>query len=671
MEFLLAAIAVLMGSGAIAWGLQRWPVVSTRFAAIGHGIATALGMVPVWKVLGGYTGALSISLPWEVPFGSGSLGLDPLSAWFLIPILIVPALASIFACDSLLDASTRLEQAPAATEHAANSVRRIGSTVFLLNFLSATMLTVILARNGVLFLVAWELISFIICGLILSTRAVQEKSLDDSIPDMDQQTAWWTFGCWQVGNACLWGLFTILFHSASNSMNFEASIPTLPLNSGHQNAIYVLALFGFGPILGLIPFHSGLITALNQTPAHIRVILSACCSVLGLYGFFRLISLSGLPPNWWNWLLIVIGLGTGMIGVWRSRSQRDLTSFLACAGLQSQGLLVVGLGLGLLAWQGRPPAAQITEMIGSLFHAWSHAAILGLLHFAAGIIELRSGSGRLPALGGQMKRLPWTSGAFLFGAVAFCGIPPLSGFTSQYLLFWSLSDSGEPQGVFAPAVLVVPGLIFLNALTLVSFVKVCSQTLLGASRTVESASPPVAVGWRLRLPMLLLAIGCFSLGLLAPQLAERTLPVAHSCSTWIGIQDTGNNLSNGEMGQALALPIASLSAVRVATSVFSLVLIGLIVARTMLLRRAEVTIAALPSQVGLVVVANLPSYRNLPFEKSPRSNLWNTVTNRILPLLEQPFSALEWANRLPVNWTIMSLIMTLLALFAWQWGGSQ
>ena len=50
----------------------------------------------------------------------------------------------------------------------------------------------------------------------------------------------------------------------------------------------------------------------------------------------------------------------------------------------------------------------------------------------------RSGSLELDRLGGLLRRMPWTGGAFLVGAMAIAGLPPLNGFASEWLTLQAL-----------------------------------------------------------------------------------------------------------------------------------------------------------------------------------------------------------------------------------------
>ena len=83
-------------------------------------------------------------MAWDVPYGSLFLELDPLSGFFLIPVFVLCALAAIYGADYLEAYRGRKALAP---------------PWFFFNLLVASMVVVILARNGVLFLMAWEMMA--------------------------------------------------------------------------------------------------------------------------------------------------------------------------------------------------------------------------------------------------------------------------------------------------------------------------------------------------------------------------------------------------------------------------------------------------------------------------------------------------------------------------------
>ena len=59
----------------------------------------------------------------------------------------------------------------------------------------------------------------------------------------------------------------------------------------------------------------------------------------------------------------------------------------------------------------------------------------GLLFLGAGAMSQSTGTRELDRLGGLLKRMPWTGGAILIGAVAIAGLPPLNGFASEFVIY--------------------------------------------------------------------------------------------------------------------------------------------------------------------------------------------------------------------------------------------
>ena len=100
---MLALLIALLAFGVGATGALvcanrgHWPTI---FGVGGTLIGCLWGIAPAVRVvLGGP--AQSLSIAWDVPYGSFSLGLDALSAFFLIPLFVLCALAAIFGSEYL------------------------------------------------------------------------------------------------------------------------------------------------------------------------------------------------------------------------------------------------------------------------------------------------------------------------------------------------------------------------------------------------------------------------------------------------------------------------------------------------------------------------------------------------------------------------------------------
>ena len=78
---------------------------------------------------------------------------------------------------------------------------------------------------------------------------------------------------------------------------------------------------------------------------------------------------------------------------------------------------------------------QTLGFAGALLHVLNHSLFKGLLFLSAGSVLHATGTRDLERLGGLGQRMPWTSGAFLAGSWAICGLPPLNGFVSEWLIY--------------------------------------------------------------------------------------------------------------------------------------------------------------------------------------------------------------------------------------------
>ena len=118
----------------------RW---ATMVGAGGAIVGSLLGLISIVPVLLGAP-PLFLHVPWEVPYGSFSVALDALSAFFLLPIFLLAAVAALYGSEYL---------------QVYREKKSLGASWFFFNLLIASLTLVVIARNGVLFLVAWELMA--------------------------------------------------------------------------------------------------------------------------------------------------------------------------------------------------------------------------------------------------------------------------------------------------------------------------------------------------------------------------------------------------------------------------------------------------------------------------------------------------------------------------------
>jgi hydrogenase-4 component B len=275
-----------------------------------------------------------------------------------------------------------------------------------------------------------------------------------------------------------------------------------------------------------VPAHVWLPEAHPVAPSHASALMSGAMIKVGIYGLVRMLTMLGAPQPWWGWLLIGIGASSGILGVLFALAQHDLKRLLAYSSVENIGIVLLGIGLGLLGAATGAPWLAAIGFVAALLHVLNHSIFKGLLFLAAGAVQHGAASLDFERLGGLLKRMPWTGTAFLIGATAIIGLPPLNGFVSEYLLFYA-----GFAGVVAPnAALAVAGLLTIIVMGLISglaaacFAKAFGIVFLGSPRSREAADAHEAAR-PMTGAMAGLAVMCIAIGLAAPAVVAAMEPV--------------------------------------------------------------------------------------------------------------------------------------------------
>ncbi|MBI4516614.1 MAG: hypothetical protein HY699_12455 [Deltaproteobacteria bacterium] len=502
MELLLLAIGLLVVSAVAALSCQRWARWCSGLGSGGVVVAAALGLVPAMRVLLGAPNE-RLRLAWSVPYGAFFVELDALSAFFVIPILVLSALAAVYGAGYL---------------QAYGDKKALGVTWFFFNLLVASMALVVLARNGVLFLMAWEAMALASFFLVVFREDERESARD---------AGWRYLVATHLGTAFLLALFVLLGHG-----NAVLDFDHFTTAAAAPGVLFVLALAGFGAKAGFVPLHVWLPHAHPAAPSHVSALMSGVMIKTGIYGLLRCLTLLGPPPPWWGWALVVIGITSGIGGVLFAIAQHDLKRLLAYSSVENIGIITLGLGVGVLGVSSGAPVLAVLGFAGALLHVWNHAAFKGLLFLGAGAVAHAAGSRDLDQLGGLLKRMPGTGLAFLAGAVAIAGLPPLNGFASELLLYLAGYSGVVAAGdglAALPLLAVITALALIGGLAAAAFAKAFGIAFLGSARSpgAAHAHEPALV---MRLPMYALAGICLAIGLLAPLLLPHLGPLLAAVS---------------------------------------------------------------------------------------------------------------------------------------------
>jgi hydrogenase-4 component B len=495
----LAAIFLLLAGGAAAIGLRpraRWNGLAGQAGAIA---GSAIGLVGgVRLIVSGQPEELLA--PSFMPGGAMHLQIDALSAFFLLPVFGLSIVTAIYGGAYMTDRG---------------DPRRAAASWFHMNLLTAGMATVIAAHDGLLFLVAWEIMALAPFFLVI---------FNDREPAV-RHAGWTYLAATHIGTAFLLVLFVVLGDLAGSS-DFDAYRAALDGHPTLCSIAFLLALVGFGSKAGIVPAHVWLPEAHPVAPSHASALMSGAMIKVGIYGIVRMLTMLGTPEPWWGWVLIAIGASSGVLGVLFALAQHDLKRLLAYSSVENIGIILLGIGLGVLGAATGTPSLAAIGFTAALLHVLNHSIFKGLLFLAAGAVQHGAHSLDFERLGGLLNRMKWTGAVFLVGAAAIVGLPPFNGFVSEYLLlyagFGAVVDAKPAIAAAGLLTIIVMGLI--SGLAAACFAKAFGIVFLGAPRS-RSAEEAHEVARPMTGAMAGLALLCVTLGLAAPAFIPALQPI--------------------------------------------------------------------------------------------------------------------------------------------------
>jgi len=493
------AIVLAALSGLPGLFLARSSVRGERVAAAGMACAALAGLVGAAGGMCG-SGGTARFFPWPAA-GNGVVGLDPLSAFFLVPVLLMGGLGPIYG----------LGYWP--QRHHPDNGRKLR---LFWGLMVAGMGLLIISRHALVFLLGWEFMA-LSAFFLVATEDHRAES---------RQAGWVYLIATHVGTLTLFALFALWRHTTGSYLLQPVGRDVLSL--GTLNLLFFLALLGFGLKAGVMPLHFWLPGAHANAPSHVSAMLSGVVLKTGIYGLVRWLSLLPDPPAAWGGLILVLGAVSGLLGVLFAIGQHDLKRLLAYHSVENIGIILMGLGVALLGRSAGRPEWIALGLAGCLLHVWNHSFFKSLLFLCAGAVVHSAHTRQIDRMGGLARAMPWTAACFLVGAAAICGLPPLNGFVSEWLVYLGLLKGALAPGNSGLATLIgVPALAMIGALAMACFVKVYGAVFLGEPRTPAAGrarEAPLAM----RLPMAVLVACCVLIGV-APVLVAPALDAAMAC----------------------------------------------------------------------------------------------------------------------------------------------
>jgi formate hydrogenlyase subunit 3/multisubunit Na+/H+ antiporter MnhD subunit len=514
----------MLVAAAVAAIVVRGDALRDRVFATLVVAGAGLVSVPAFRVLGGAANLVTRSSS-GLPGGDWVIGIDPLSAVFLLVVMVVGAANAVYGAAYMrADGDTRVS-------------RQANATYAVLVVVLALVVT---AQSVVLFLCAWEMMA--ISSFLLVMTNHQETQV--------RRAGFIYIVATHTGTLLLFVMFAIWSNGAADwtFASLAANRSTLMWGGG---PLFLMALVGFGMKAGFVPLHFWLPPAHASSPSHVSAVMSGILIKMGVYGMLRVVMLAGPPPVWWAWTVLSLGALSAVLGVLWALAQHDIKRLLAYHSVENIGIIMIGMGLGALGTVYGHPMLAILGYGAAVLHTVNHALFKALLFMSAGAVYRMTGTRNIEELGGLARRMPVTFAAFLIGSVAIIGVPPLNGFVSEWLVYQGLFRAAYASDALRIALLAAPVLALVGGLALACFAKATGVMFLGNPR---SDKPLAAreVGAAMLVPQLALAAICAVIGLLPSIIVRPFLfigatiagePDRQAIAAWADVSPAAQNVA--------------------------------------------------------------------------------------------------------------------------------
>jgi formate hydrogenlyase subunit 3/multisubunit Na+/H+ antiporter MnhD subunit len=425
-----------------------------------------------------------------IPIGSLAVTIDGISAFFIL-VMNFGMVMGILYSRGYLEPYARTKSAAQLALH-----------YFSYTWLYLSMLGVVVFRDGLPFLVAWELMAVSSFMLILF-EAEKRETLKTAVNYLVQM---------HIGLVLLIIAFLIAERD-SGQFGFDGLYMYF---SRHPNApLFFLFFAGFAFKAGFIPFHTWLPEAHPAAPSHVSGVMSGVMIKMGIYGIVRVLTDVQSDLILIGWLILGISAISGLLGVLMAIVQHDLKKLLAYHSIENIGIIGMGLGLGTIGLGLHNPVIALLGFSGGLLHVLNHSLFKALLFYCVGSVYKSYHTRNIEQLGGVIHKMPVTAGLFLTGALAICGLPPLNGFISEFLIYFGLFNGLEAGSVYMSIslLLAIISLVLIGGLAVFCFTKAFGIVFLGSPRKeIQHAVSEVEPG--MRLPQYLIAGLMAAIGLL-------------------------------------------------------------------------------------------------------------------------------------------------------------
>ena len=226
-----------------------------------------------------------------------------------------------------------------------------------------------------------------------------------------------------------------------------------------QKVFFPFLAIGFGILAGLWPFHTWSPDGHVAAPTAVSMAHAGVLMKLGAFGIIR-VGMVILPEGAEFWMPALLGLGTVNViyGAISAMGQTDLKYVIGYSSVSHMGYVVMGIA-----------TLHPLGLSGAVLQMFSHGIMTALFFAVVGVVYDRTHTRDMLVLDGLAKRMPVTAVFFTIAGLTSLGLPGLSGFVAELLVFLGLFKTYPILGMLGIIGAAITAVYILRLLAKVFF----------------------------------------------------------------------------------------------------------------------------------------------------------------------------------------------------------
>jgi multicomponent Na+:H+ antiporter subunit D len=300
-----------------------------------------------------------------------------------------------------------------------------------------------------------------------------------------------------------------------NMVDIAGILPTL-YQSKAVLAAFIICMVGLWLKMAFFPLHAWLPNAYTFAPSAASSLIAPLMTKVMVYVMIRFILTVFTPKFVFDTLVVkdpivwlaVIAIVIGAIFALAERNLKKMFTYVVIAEV---GYMVGG------AWLGNRAA-----MTGAILHIVNDAIMTLCIFLVVGNIIYRVKGYAFEDLKGLFRKMPFTMGAFVIGALSIIGVPPTCGFFSKWYLISGAIQAGHYGFVAA--------LLFSSLVNVILFFRVFEisyyEPFSDHHGHGHHAEPMAEAPLTMLVPLLIVAVGLVLVGLYTGDIVNQIIRFA-------------------------------------------------------------------------------------------------------------------------------------------------